>query len=113
MKDEIVRIAREVVSHRLRFPRRHFPLKLREEAIAAFDKQVSRGVSQAQAAEALGVTAKRMRRWKEKLGRMSLVQVKVSPDPPRRSRIALVSPTGWRLEGLTLNDVRQLVSFQG
>ena len=40
MTGEIERISQEIVSHRLRFPRRHFSLKLRGEAIAIFDKQV-------------------------------------------------------------------------
>jgi transposase-like protein len=91
---------------------------LRAELIAYACAQRATGVSMQAIAAALGVAPESVRRWTQRsagAARGALVPVHVVPEPPRASRTALtlVSPRGFRVEGLDLADVGTLLAALG
>jgi len=107
MQEQIDRVSRAIVRHRQKYGRRRLPERLREEALSLFERQLEVGVSRRAAAKVLAVPAKTLEGWrlKREKGDFVPVEVLVSEDAP----IVLVSPCGWRLEGLSLPEVQQLL----
>jgi hypothetical protein len=60
------------------------------------------GVSWHQISSELGVRFETLQRWCERAPTMRAVEI--IPDPPRGTSVAVVSPSGHRLEGLTLDE---------
>ena len=56
----------------------------------------------------LSISWETLRRWASTLSGPALATVEVVPDRP--SRPTLVSPSGWRVEGLSLEQIHALVA---
>ena len=73
------------------------------------------GASWSELAAALSIPAVTMQSWQASTSvspAPSLVPVEVVEDPPSTT-VTLVSPTGWRIEGLPLALVAQLLRGPG
>jgi len=103
-----------------RDPTEPYPEELRQEAVAYARSQMTRGVSGCAVAEALGMCTTTLRRWLLAGEGAELsdghepyfVQVEVAESEPPASGLRLVSPSGWRVEGLAFSEaiclIRQL-----
>jgi hypothetical protein len=93
------------------------PPPLRAELIAYARTWRAAGTSMRTIAAALGVAPESIRRWTQPPAAPStaLVPVRVVPDrlPAARSALTLVSPRGFRVEGLGLADVGTLLAALG
>lgn len=88
---------------------RRYPASLRHEIVAAAADARAQGESVARIQEQLGVSWNTIARWRKSMAPPSLLPVLVRTTAPPRSTPVLVSPSGWRVEGLTLDDVRVLL----
>ena len=81
-----------------------YPAAFRDAAVALARTRGGHGQSLAHVAREVGVSFPTLAAWLERPGRLSLRPVAVAPelDPPteRRARIVLVTPQGFRVEGL-------------
>ena len=93
-----------------------FPSVLRER-VAAYALARRPGVSWGRLGECLTLSPSTVHRWCGQAAQASspgeagaaLVPVVVTPEEPVRSDLALVSPRGFRVEGLSLDDVVRLL----
>ena len=88
---------------------RRYPADLRDDIVAAVRVARSKGTTAAELEQALGVPWNTMSRWVTAVG-MARVIVPVHVRPVERRSPTLVSPTGWRIEGLTLEELRLLLN---
>lgn len=88
---------------------RRYPAALRERAVRYARSRRDEGASWATIGEELTVRWETLRRWCMDVEPPSaMVPVEVfSTSPLPQSEVAVVSPTGWRLEGI---DVREAVA---
>jgi len=81
-----------------------YPALFRAAVVTVARTRVGHGRSLAQMARDVGVSFPTLAAWLERPGRPSLRPVAVAPelDPPtaRRSPVVLVTPQGFRVEGL-------------
>ena len=85
-----------------------YPLEFRRRVVVAAGGLRSRGMSWRSVASEVGVRAETLRRWcegREARAPRSLVPVQVVGS----AALAVVSPAGWRVEGLSLSDVSTLL----
>ncbi len=87
--------------------------EMKRQILACVAEEVERGTSKTRAIKTLGVGWDSYHRWAEALGASSAfasvrVQAAVVERAERRE-IVLVSPTGWRVEGLRMEDVARLL----
>jgi len=90
---------------------------LRQEAVFLAREGMQRGQSLGSIAHALGVGAMTLSGWLEKVGvyePLRPVEI-LREDHEERSgkTVALVTPSGWRIEGLCLEDVPELLRALG
>jgi hypothetical protein len=87
---------------------RHFPAPLRARVVAWVAAQRARGIGWPELARALGVPAPTLEHWttsRPAQGHgVALRRVDVIDEPPRRT-VTVVSPSGLRIEGVTIADV--------
>ena len=102
--------------------RRHrgarIPARLRAELITHARAWRAAGASMRTIAAAFGVAPESIRRWTQpppSTARRALVPVRVVADPPVAAGppLTLVSPRGFRVEGLALAEVRTLLAALG
>ncbi len=91
--------------------RPRYPEKLRLEAVSYFKARKQQGLNYQQTALELGVSIWTLKSWvQEAKGRLRPVKVKrdINPSP---AGCTLVTPEGYRVEGLSLEGVRQLLEI--
>lgn len=87
-------------------PRRgiRYPASFRDAVIALARTHVERGQSRAHVARAVGVSFPTLAAWLERPAPIAVRPVAVVPEaapaPERPSRVVLVTPQGFRVEGL-------------
>ena len=93
-----------------------YPQALRELAVAYFHEAHRQGRSRRRAAEALGVSDVTLSRWIEEAGpdvpelveTAALREVVVTDSRPRGS-LSLVTPEGYRVEGLGVAELAEVL----
>ena len=89
--------------------RRRFSGEQREEALAYLEARRLDGVSVASVAAELGIGKTTLERWRRR--RTSFVRVEaVAADG---ATVCVVSPSGYRIEGLSLDQAAELLSRLG
>jgi hypothetical protein len=93
---------------------RRFSPELKLEAVSYIVAARKRGVTTAQLEADLGVTWNTLGRWLKpkvgaKRGQPKAVPVRIVPAPTELAAPSLFSPSGWRVEGLTFEQLRVLV----
>jgi transposase-like protein len=94
---------------------RRFPADLRARLQSTTRARWSAGESAAQIAVALGISAETVRRWCEDAhGRSAaLVPVQVVEERLPSREVRLISPRGWKLEGLDLQSALAVLQRLG
>ena len=84
---------------------KRYSRELRERIVAFALARHDEGVSWATIASELGLSTQTLLSWRsvESRGVTAMVPVRVVQDPPREC-VSVVSPTGFRIEGLALDD---------
>lgn len=111
MKDEV----RDLRSELERIESRHgpcVPTELRHRVAKWLREQRAEGRTGAELAAELGIAAGTVFRWsserevvhREGGAGTAIVPVNVVPDAATTARVAIVSPSGFRMEGITLED---------
>lgn len=81
-----------------------YPASFRDAVIALARTRVAHGQSRAHVARAVGVSFPTLAAWLERPSPVALRPVAVVPEPAaapeRPARVVLVTPQGWRVEGL-------------
>ena len=78
-----------------------YPAAFRTTAVALARPRLATGVPLLRIARELGLPRKSLARWLERRPTPRLRPVAVRPDPaPPAARAVLVTPHGWRVEGL-------------
>jgi hypothetical protein len=111
MDEDLGRVRTAIERHKRRFGRRRMPEKLRTEARRLFDRQVASGTSRTAAAKGVGLPLKTLEGWELKDSESSFVPVEVAMGGT--TPLVLTSPSGWRVEGLSLDDARHLLERLG
>jgi hypothetical protein len=81
----------------------------RAEAVAHASKRISAGESRYVVARELGISADTLGGWLKGRGGVGFARVTVTAETTPGATFALISPTGWRIEGLDLHALRALV----
>ena len=89
-----------------------YPAELRDQIAAATADLRAAGWSQAAIARAIGISRKTLRDFATRASQPSMRPVTLAPalQPSPTAGLTLVSPTGWRLEGLTLDDATRILA---
>ncbi len=84
---------------------KRYPQELKARITEFAKKRRREGASWAQIAEDVGIAFETLRRWCIAMGETSpaMVPVHVVPDEAERT-VSVVSPTGYRIEGVSLRD---------
>jgi len=103
-----VRQLRAAVAVLARGRGRKYPADLRRRILAWVDREVARGTSETECGEAIDIPMHRFEYWRQSERARdktpaALVPVEVIADP-RASGIAIVTPDGYRIEGLTFAE---------
>jgi hypothetical protein len=81
-----------------------YPASFRDAVITLARTRVAHGQSRAQVARAVGVSFPTLAAWLQRPGPMAVRPVAIVPEsasaPERPSRMVLVTPQGFRIEGL-------------
>jgi transposase len=87
---------------------------LRQEAVVLARKGMLSGQSLGSMASELGIGYATLTRWMEG-AREALrpVEVQGEPEPGRSLPLVLVAPSGWRIEGLSREDLVELLRVLG
>ena len=90
---------------------------LRQEAIALARTGLSEGKSLGRVAEELGIGPATLTRWFERGGAgepLRPVEVqREEAEPGQASSLVVVTPSGWRIEGLRLAEIAELLRVLG
>jgi transposase-like protein len=82
-----------------------YPVELRAEVVGLVREARDAGVSVKRLAAGLGLPPYTLVRWLRRAPRRSLRRVTVTPAPPPPPALVLVTPEGWRVEGLDVATV--------
>lgn len=106
LEKRLEQVAEEIEAIAERGPGRRYPAHLRERVTAVGRALREQGWSWADLAEAFGVTDATLKRWLGDAVHDDMFrEVAVADDT-----FVLVSPSGWRVEGLTHADLVALLS---
>jgi len=87
---------------------RRYPPALRSRVAGWVDAEMRRGRDLASLASEVGIGRSTLERWCG--SRVHPVPVVVEPEPRTRpAEVSLVAPSGWRLEGLTLQEALEVL----
>jgi len=89
---------------------------LRQEAIALARTGLLEGKSLGRVAEELGIGPATLTRWLERGGAgepLRPVEVQREAEPGQAFPLVVVTPSGWRIEGLRLADIPELLRALG
>jgi hypothetical protein len=111
MIDHEARILRGELAARDRGRGKHYPARLRDRVSTWLQQQVASGATLRPAAEVIALDAETARRWLRASSPpvTALVPVEVIAAPDTRRSVGLVSPSGHRIEGLTLDEAAALL----
>ena len=88
-----------------------YPAALREGIVAWVHAERRRGRAWPELSARLGLRPTTLQRWCGEPSRPTRARpVVVRPEAVEPTRLALVGPAGWRIEGLSLDDARQLLA---
>lgn len=107
MQDQELRALRRELAPRARGRGLHYPKELRQRIARCARRQLDEGAELGTIATALGVHRDTLRRWTADPAAIpspALVPVEVVADCPRSTHVSVVSPTGFRIEGLTIDE---------
>lgn len=90
----------------------YYPEPLRERATRWARQQLVAGASIAAAAASLGIGRDTLRRWTARATTTALVPVEIV-DGQRAAEVSVVSPGGFRISGLTLDDAIEVLRRLG
>jgi hypothetical protein len=93
-------------------PGRRFPEDLKQRLVAAMLELREEGFGWLAIGDALGITGETARRWHggiERRREPRMVPVEVEADDDETEGVVLVSPSGYRLEGLTVDEAAELL----
>ena len=104
--DDDIRIFRDQAAQR---PSNRYPEPIKQRALALVERLRAAGWSQSQVSEALGISWQTIRRWQDEakpqpVGREGFRPVAL-PASTAACGPVLVSPSGWRIEGLSLDEL--------
>ncbi len=95
---------------------RCFPANLRRRAAAWLAERRAEGVTVDELAAELGLAPGTVLRWStgaEKRGTRALVPVEIVPERTAARTVSVVSPSGFRVEGLSLVEAAALLRALG
>ena len=72
------------------------------------DRAVRSGMAERECSTQLGISRKRLTMWRAKESK-ALVQVEIEDEPAAGSGISFVSPTGYWIDGLTIDQAIALM----
>jgi transposase-like protein len=117
MTDRQASALHEIVSALPSGRSRRYSPALRARILDVVQAHRAQGASWAQLAEQLDVSLETLRRWcastSRKKGAARMQRVRVVADRPASSAVSLVSASGNRVEGLTLEQVIALLQALG
>lgn len=93
-----------------------FPVDLKQRTAKWLTEQRASGATVAELAEALGLAQGTALRWSNQYkasGTRSLVQVEVVPEHAADGGYVVVSPSGFRIEGLSFAEAAALLKALG
>jgi transposase-like protein len=113
LQAEFARLRRLAEQH----TERGYPQEFRRRALALEAQLTEQGWTQQRLVDALGISRPTLRRWREKYGVLAesktekpqLRPVEMSPAVATQTTVRIVSPEGWRIEGLRLDEVAELM----
>jgi len=116
MDEQAQQIQRTVADFRSRNPRAAYPREIREQVVEYARRGRAQGRSWRELAEAVGMGTASLHHWvndngKAK-GQATLVPVAVSADQGRKQSdrsVVVISPSGFRLEGLSFTEAADLL----
>lgn len=98
---ELRNLRRELAAQR--GPGVYYAEPLRERATRWARQELAAGATIATVAASLGIGRDTLRRWIAPASATTLVPVEIV-DAPRAAEVSVVSPSGFRISGLTLDD---------
>lgn len=115
MDRELSELRRAVSDAGPRGPGRRLPIRLQARLVEVIRRRHARGESLRQLAEALGLTAETLRRWLAAAPSTAPAVVRPLPvavvEPiAAAAALALVTPDGFRFEGLTVASAAELLA---
>ena len=116
MDRELAELHRALVDLGPKRPGRRIPARLKSRILSVVRGRQANGESQRGLAEALGLSGETLRRWLtapsavEDRAPVRPLPVSVMPLPSPAVSLALVTPTGYRVEGLTVASAVELLS---
>ena len=107
-------LQREISKHE-RGRGRRYPVELRARVASWARERRADGASWIALAAELGLGLDTVRRWcaEQKPGTRALVPVTVVADHGYERRVSIVSPAGYRVDGLSLNEAGELLRVLG
>ncbi len=108
--------AADLISQHSKGQGKRFPAEIRSQVLRVVEVERSKGMTWRKIAEQLGVTQQKLFRWRrqERSGRPANAFVPVRIVEARKSTpaegLSLVTPSGYRLEGLTLESAANLLA---
>ncbi|MGA7617352.1 MAG: helix-turn-helix domain-containing protein [Thermoanaerobaculia bacterium] len=115
---EVKKLRRELERQSRRRERRWYPRELRERAVLYARQARAEGKSDSEIAEELGVNRYTFARWEQRRGgsfrAVELVETgSEASDELRASSPIVITPSGIRVEGLTLDGLVELLRRVG
>lgn len=93
---------------------RRYSESLQRQAVSYYEEQRSKGTSLAEVAQALGVSGWSLFRWVKgsrwRAGFRPVEVMEAAALPRDEGRVVVISPQGYRVEGLDVEGVIQLLS---
>ena len=91
---------------------RRYPPGLREQILEFIDHAKSAGVSVADNCRRLGISSKQLSNWRAAIRvsqTLALVPVHIAEERATSEQLAFVAPSGFRVEGVTIAQVIELM----
>lgn len=105
-----------VARWRARSRTQRYPQELKEAVVEYGRRRLEEGASTYRVSAEVGVPQATVERWLEVASSKALVPVRIKPDEPPRALPApsdsvavIVTPRGWRVEGLRVADIAALL----